>query len=46
VLSRPGPDDERAIVDAIERALDVIGDVLAGREGEAMKVLHARDPAR
>jgi PTH1 family peptidyl-tRNA hydrolase len=46
VLSRPNADDQRAIVDAIERALDVVGDVLAGREGEAMKILHARDPAR
>jgi PTH1 family peptidyl-tRNA hydrolase len=46
VLGRPGADDERAIADAIEKALDVIDDVLAGREGEAMKILHARETAR
>ncbi|MDT8450941.1 MAG: aminoacyl-tRNA hydrolase [Wenzhouxiangellaceae bacterium] len=42
VLSRAGADDEAAIVGAIDRALDTMPDFLAGREGEAMKVLHAK----
>ncbi len=46
VLGRASADDERAIVDAIERAVERLPDVLAGRPGEAMKELHARDPAR
>ncbi|MGK7295246.1 MAG: aminoacyl-tRNA hydrolase [Candidatus Wenzhouxiangella sp. M2_3B_020] len=46
VLGRARPDEERAIVEAIERALDVMPEFLAGRDGEAMKVLHARETAR
>jgi PTH1 family peptidyl-tRNA hydrolase len=42
VLGRAGAEDENAIVDAIERSLDVLPDFLAGRDGEAMKVLHAK----
>lgn len=44
VLSRPGADDERAILDAIDRAVKVIPEFLAGRAGEAMKCLHTREP--
>lgn len=43
VLGRATADEERAIVDAIDRALATMDDFLTGREGEAMKVLHARD---
>lgn len=42
VLGRAGAGDEAAIVDSIDRALDVLKEFLAGREGEAMKVLHAK----
>lgn len=44
VLSRPGADDERAILDAVDRAVRVIPDFLSGRDGEAMKALHTREP--
>ena len=40
VLGRASADDERAIVDSIERSLDVLPEFLAGRPGEAMKELH------
>lgn len=42
VLGRPSAEDEVAIVDSIDRALAVLPDFLAGRQGEAMKTLHAR----
>jgi len=42
VLGRPSAGDEAAICEAIERALDVADEFLAGRDGEAMKRLHAR----
>jgi PTH1 family peptidyl-tRNA hydrolase len=40
VLGRPGPDDERAIRDAIQRALDVVPMVLAGDFEKAATQLH------
>ncbi len=42
VLGRAGAEDEDAVVEAIDRSLGVLPDFLAGREGEAMQVLHAR----
>ena len=43
VLSRPGAEDERAILDAVDRAVRVIPEFLEGRDGEAMKALHTRE---
>ncbi|MBY6205435.1 aminoacyl-tRNA hydrolase [Halomonas denitrificans] len=43
VLSRAPADDERSIEASIDKALDVVPEFLAGRPGEAMKRLHARD---
>jgi PTH1 family peptidyl-tRNA hydrolase len=43
VLGRAPADDEQAIIDAIDRSVEVLPDFLAGRAGEAMKRLHARD---
>lgn len=40
VLGRARAEDEQAIESAIDRALDVLPEFLAGRPGEAMKVLH------
>ena len=45
VNGRAPADDENAIIDAIDRSVRVIPDFLAGRAGEAMKTLHARDRA-
>lgn len=42
VLSRAGAEDERAIVDAVERAVDALPDLLGGQPGEAMKRLHTK----
>lgn len=42
VLGRASVEDETAIVDSIDRALAVLPQFLAGRDGEAMKLLHAR----
>ncbi|PKL94938.1 MAG: aminoacyl-tRNA hydrolase [Gammaproteobacteria bacterium HGW-Gammaproteobacteria-8] len=42
VLGRASAEDEAATIDAIERALGVLPDFLAGRDGEAMKLLHAK----
>jgi peptidyl-tRNA hydrolase, PTH1 family len=41
VLSRAGAEDEKAILDEIERAVAVLPDLLAGREGDAMQSLHS-----
>jgi len=43
VLGRAPADEEQAIVEAIDRSVQVLPDLLAGRSGEAMKRLHARD---
>ena len=43
VLGRAPADDENAIVESIARSVEVLPDFLAGRAGEAMKTLHARD---
>ena len=43
VLGRAPADDEQAIIESIDRAVRVLPDFLAGRSGEAMKILHARD---
>ncbi|WP_435791644.1 aminoacyl-tRNA hydrolase [Elongatibacter sediminis] len=40
VLGRPGADDERSIRDAIDRAVDVLPEIVAGRIAPAMKALH------
>ena len=46
VLGRPGADDARSIAEAIDRAVQVIPDVLAGEVPRAMMKLHtAADPA-
>ncbi len=42
VLSRAGAEDERAIEDAIARAVDVLPDLLSGRPELAMQHLHTR----
>ncbi|MDT8438427.1 MAG: aminoacyl-tRNA hydrolase [Wenzhouxiangellaceae bacterium] len=42
VLGRAGADDQQAIDNSIDKALDVMPDFLGDRSGEAMKVLHAR----
>ncbi|MBS3824381.1 MAG: aminoacyl-tRNA hydrolase [Wenzhouxiangellaceae bacterium] len=42
VLGRAAAADEKAIVDAIERSLDVLGDFIEGRANDAMTHLHAR----
>lgn len=42
VLSRAPAEEETATDEAIGRAVDVLPEFLAGRAGEAMKVLHAR----
>ena len=42
VLGRASAADEQAIIDAIERALGVMGEFLEGRVGDAMTRLHAR----
>lgn len=42
VLGRASAEDESAIIDSIDRSLDVLPEFLAGRDGEAMKILHAR----
>lgn len=42
VLGRPGPDDERSIRDAIDRAVDVLPEIVAGRIAVAMKTLHTK----
>ena len=42
VLGRASAGDEQAIVDAIERSIDVMGEFLEGRVGDAMTHLHAR----
>jgi peptidyl-tRNA hydrolase, PTH1 family len=41
VLSRPAPADQEAIGAAIERALGVLPDLLAGRWDAAVRTLHA-----
>jgi len=43
VLGRASAEDERAIEDAVDRALDVLPEFLAGRPSEAMSVRPARD---
>ena len=42
VLGRASAADEQAIVDAVERSIDVMGSLLAGRANDAMTHLHAR----
>lgn len=42
VLSKPGGEDRDAILDAIERAIDVLPFAVTGDFGEAMKRLHTR----
>ncbi len=44
VLGRAIAEDQQAIESAIDKSLDVMPDFLAGRAGEAMKVLHAKSP--
>ena len=44
VLSRAGAEDERAIEDAIARAVDVLPDLLAGQPERAMQRLHTSAP--
>lgn len=44
VLSRAGAEDEKAIMDAVKRAVDALPELLQGRAGEAMKMLHTRAP--
>lgn len=44
VLSRANADDERAIEDAIARAVDVLPDLLSDRPEQAMQRLHTRTP--
>ena len=40
VLSRANAEDEQAILDAVERAVEVLPDLLAGRPERAMNTLH------
>jgi PTH1 family peptidyl-tRNA hydrolase len=42
VLGRAPAEDEKAILAAVERAVDALPDLLRGRAGEAMKRLHTR----
>jgi len=42
VLGRAPAEDEKAILDAVERAVDALTDLLGGNPGEAMKRLHTR----
>ena len=44
VLGRPGVDDERAIIDAVGRSLDVLPLTVRGDFSEAMKRLHTVGP--
>lgn len=43
VLGRATAEDEKAILDAVERAVDALPELLSGKPGEAMKTLHTRD---
>lgn len=45
VLSRANADDERAILDAIDRAVAVLPDLLAGQPERALQSLHSKDAA-
>ncbi|MGY6588178.1 MAG: aminoacyl-tRNA hydrolase [Wenzhouxiangella sp.] len=45
VLGRANADDERAILDSIDRAADVLPDLVSGRPERAMQALHSKDPA-
>ncbi len=45
VLGRARAEDERAILEAVERAAGVLPDLLAGRSGAAMQALHTRADA-
>lgn len=42
VLGRAPAEDEKAILAAVERAVDALPDLLRGDPGEAMKTLHTR----
>jgi len=42
VLSRANADDERAIIESIDRAVAVLPDLLAGQPGRAMQTLHSK----
>ena len=42
VLGRASAADEQAILDAVERSIDVMGSFLTGRANDAMTRLHAR----
>jgi len=41
VLGRARPDEEQAIVEAIDRAADVLPEILAGNDNRAMTALHS-----
>jgi PTH1 family peptidyl-tRNA hydrolase len=43
VLSRPGAEDERRIRESIERAVEVVPDIVAGDIPRAMKHLHTSE---
>jgi len=40
VLGRARPDEEKAILEAIDRAADVLPAILAGHDNRAMTALH------
>ena len=42
VLSRAGADDERAILDSIDRVVAVLPDLLSGQPERAMQTLHSK----
>lgn len=44
VLSKPGREDHDAILDAVDRAIEVLPLLIEGRLQEAMTRLHTRDP--
>lgn len=46
VLGRPAPDDEVAMRESIERAIEVVPLAVAGNLNEAMKKLHTADRSR
>lgn len=45
VLGRATADDERAILDSIDRVVAVLPDLLAGQPERAMQALHSKDQA-
>ena len=45
VLGRARPEEEQAVLDAIDRALEALPDILAGHDNRAMKALHTAPDA-